>query len=199
MSEIFTAREREIFEFILTSVQNRGYPPTVREIGKAVGLRSSSTVHGYLRRLENKGAIKRDPTKPRAIEIASEHRNSIVSVPVLGRVAAGEPLLAVENIDDVVVFSRQLAGDGDLFLLKVRGDSMVEAGIIEGDLLLVRRQTSATNGDIIVALLGKEATVKRFYKEQGHVRLQPENYAMKPIISKQVDILGRVVGLYRQY
>lgn len=199
MFDTFTAKEKEIYESILSNIQNKGYPPTVREIGKAVGLKSSSTVHGYLVRLENKGVIKRDPTKPRAIEIVDEFKDRTVNIPLLGRVAAGEPLLAEENIDNVLAFSRQLTGSGDLFLLNVRGKSMIEAGIIEGDILLIRRQSYASNGDIVVALLGKEATVKRFYKEDQHIRLQPENKAMSPIICREVDILGRVVGLYRKY
>ncbi|MFZ5597336.1 MAG: transcriptional repressor LexA [Bacillota bacterium] len=204
MSVALTAKELKIIEFIKNNVIEKGYPPSVREIGCAVGLKSSSTVHGYLKRLEEKGYIRRDPTKPRAMELVGGYglgvEKGMKSVPVLGRVAAGRPILAEENLDDEIPVPSSFFGDGDLFLLKVRGESMIEAGIHEGDLVLVRRQPSAENGDIVVALIGDEATVKRFYLESSHIRLQPENSTMEPIIvTGDVSILGKVVGLLRKY
>ncbi|HEX6988132.1 MAG TPA: transcriptional repressor LexA [Bacillota bacterium] len=201
-----TRRQRQIYEFIKKQMRSRGYPPSVREIGEAVGLRSSSTVHGHLSRLEEKGYIRRDPTKPRAIEIVGEHLfptptlddRRVVHVPLVGQVTAGQPILAVENIEDHLPFSRDLVGDDDVFMLRVRGDSMIEAGILDGDHVIVRRQETALNGDIVVALLEDEATVKRFYRENDHVRLQPENRFMEPIIARDVRILGKVIGLFRR-
>jgi len=214
----FTPKEADILAVIVKNLRQKGYPPSVREIGDKVGLRSSSTVHGYLKRLEKKGVIRRDPTKPRAIEILSKDAvknitglklpveseytyNDIemTSVPVLGRVAAGVPLLAVENREDTILLPKSLTGFGEMFMLRVRGDSMVDAGIFEGDLVLVRKQPSANNGDIVVALIEDEATIKRFYKESNYIRLQPENKNMKPIKVKDVKILGKVVGLYRKF
>ncbi len=201
MEERLSFREAAIVEFIRNNVRARGYPPSVREIGQAVGLKSSSTVHGYLKRLEEKGYIKRDPTKPRALELTGDpHRAGDVSVvPVLGRVAAGQPILASENRDFNLPLPSSYFGDGEFFMLRVRGDSMIEAGIYEGDLVVVRHQPTANNGDIVVAMIGDEATVKRFFKENSHVRLQPENQSLKPIITRDVSILGKVVGLLRRY
>lgn len=197
-----TSRERDIIDFIRKNVNAKGYPPSVREIGQAVGLKSSSTVHGYLKRLEAKGYIRRDPTKPRAIEVTGTERafvEEIEIVPLLGRVAAGQPILAAENHDYSLPLPASYFGEGDFFMLKVRGESMIDAGIYENDLVVVRQQPNANNGDIVVAMLGDEATVKRFYKENSHIRLQPENQAMEPIIAEDVAILGKVIGLMRRY
>lgn len=193
-------RQRQILEYIQKCVEEQGYPPSVREIGQAVGLSSSSTVHGHLNRLEQKGYLRRDPTKPRAIELLSpEHRRvPYQQVPVVGRVTAGEPILAVENVETYVPLSKELFGDDELFVLKVRGESMIEAGILDGDWVIVRRQATAENGDIVVARIEDEATVKRFFREHGHIRLQPENPTMEPIIVDRVEILGLVTGLFRK-
>lgn len=197
-----TPRQREILEFIKREVQKRGYPPSVREIGQAVGLSSSSTVHGHLGKLEEKGYIRRDPTKPRAIELldgpARTTRAEIVYAPIVGRVTAGAPILAVENIESYFPLPKEMASGGELFLLEVRGDSMRDAGILDGDFVVVRQQPDAINGDIVVALIGEEATVKRFFKENGFIRLQPENPAYQPIIGTDVQVLGKVVGVYRK-
>jgi len=199
-----TPRQKQILEFIKKKTRERGYPPSVREIGESVGLSSSSTVHGHLARLEEKGYIHRDPSKPRAIEIlddegsaAQKHR--LVSLPLVGRVTAGQPILAVENIEDYLPLPRELAGDERSFLLSVRGDSMIGAGIYDGDLVIVRPQPTAENGDIVVARLGDEATVKRFFRDKGAVRLQPENPAMQPIVTTEVEIVGKVIGLLRRF
>lgn len=202
MGEALTYREAAIVEFIRHNVRTRGYPPSVREIGAAVGLKSSSTVHGYLKRLEEKGYIRRDPTKPRAVELMGDPVRlapEVNVVPVLGRVAAGLPVLASENRDFELPLPAAYFGDGQFFMLSVRGESMIEAGIFEGDLVVVRQQSTANNGDIVVALLGDEATVKRFYRESSHVRLQPENCRMEPIITREVSVLGKVVGLLRRF
>jgi repressor LexA len=198
-----TERQKQILDFIKKQTREKGYPPSVREIGESVGLSSSSTVHGHLARLAEKGYIHRDPSKPRAIEILDDdgralQRQRMVSVPLLGRVTAGTPILAVENIEDYIPLPRDLTGADDVFLLSVRGDSMVGAGIHDGDLIIVRPQPSADNGDIVVALLDDEATVKRFFKEKGAVRLQPENPTMAPIVAKNVSVIGKVVGLFRR-
>ena len=202
-----TKRQREIFEFIRKYSAKYGYPPTVRDIGKAVGLASSSTVHAHLSNLEKIGLLRRDPSKPRAIELLDRAMGSAVdsvrhivrpeSLPLVGSVAAGAPVLAEENIEDYVAVPTLAGGEDGQYLLRIRGDSMKDAGILEGDLVVVREQSTAQNGDIIVALLGEEATVKRFYREPDHIRLQPENQAMDPIRSKEVKVLGRVVGLLR--
>lgn len=196
-------RQRQILDFIKREIRRKGYPPSVREIGEAVGLRSSATVHAHLARLEEKGYIRRDPVKPRAIEVLEDdpyyRKKRVVNVPVVGRVTAGTPILAVENIEDVFPLPYELVGDENVFLLRVRGESMIEAGIYDGDYVLVRQQQHARDGDIVVALLGDEATVKRFYKEQDHVRLQPENSLMDPIITRDVQILGKVTGLFRTF
>ncbi len=196
-----TPRQAEILEYIKQCVREKGYPPSVREIGRAVGLSSTSTVHGHLDKIERKGFIRRDPTKPRTIEVTGFTRPSkrLIDVPLVGRVRAGEPVLAVENIEDTFPLPADFIKHDDAFLLQVTGDSMCGAGILDGDTVLVRPQETAENGDIVVALLGDEATVKRFYHEKNHVRLQPENPRMEPIIASDVRIVGKVVGLFRQY
>lgn len=194
-------RQRQILEFIRKEVATKGYPPSVREVGQAVGLSSSSTVHGHLNKLEERGYIRRDPTKPRAIELldkAAPVRKDVKYVPVVGKVTAGTPILAVENIEDFFPLPRDFANYEEVFMLKVRGESMIGAGILDGDYVVVRSQSHAENGDIVVALLEDEATVKRFYREADHIRLQPENEKMEPIIVKQCTILGKVVGLFRK-
>jgi repressor LexA len=202
-----TKRQQEIFDFIRKYSAKYGYPPTVRDIGKAVGLASSSTVHAHLSNLEKVGLLRRDPSKPRAIELLDRAVGSAVEsvrgivrsegIPMLGTVAAGAPILAEENIEDYVSVPSVAGGDEGEFVLKVRGDSMKEAGILEGDMVVVHPQDTARDGDVVVALLGEEATVKRFYRESDHIRLQPENSTMEPIRSKEVRVLGRVVGLLR--
>ncbi len=197
-----TSRENDIIEYILNNIKVKGYPPSVREIGQAVGLKSSSTVHGYLKRLEAKGYIRRDPTKPRAMEVTGTQRISMEDlelVPLLGKVAAGMPILAAENHDYSLPLPTSYFGEGKIFMLKVRGDSMIDAGIHEDDLVVVRQQHNADNGDIVVAMIEDEATVKRFYKENHHIRLQPENKNLEPIYTNDVSILGKVVGLMRRY
>ncbi len=202
-----TKRQNEIFEYIKHTVHSKGYPPSVREIGEAVGLASSSTVHGHLSRLEEKGYIKRDPTKPRAIEIVTEqlgetvNMESTIHVPVIGKVTAGIPITAVENVEEYFPLPEHFTSthNSDIFILNVVGDSMIEAGILDGDKVIVRSQTIAENGDIIVAMTEEnEATVKRFYKEKTRYRLQPENSTMSPIYLDQVAVLGKVVGLSRE-
>ncbi|MDW5471759.1 transcriptional repressor LexA [Staphylococcus equorum] len=202
-----TKRQSEIFEYIKQTVHSKGYPPSVREIGEAVGLASSSTVHGHLSRLEEKGYIKRDPTKPRAIEIVSDqlgdtlNMEETIQVPVIGKVTAGIPITAVENVEEYFPLPEHFTSthNSDIFILNVVGDSMVEAGILDGDKVIVRSQTIAENGDIIVAMTEEnEATVKRFYKEKTRYRLQPENSTMDPIYLERVTVLGKVVGLFRE-
>ncbi|AST91972.1 transcriptional repressor LexA [Sutcliffiella cohnii] len=197
-------RQEDILNFIKQEVQAKGYPPSVREIGEAVGLASSSTVHGHLARLESKGYIRRDPTKPRAIEVISLDDKQIpkvnaVNVPIVGKVTAGQPITAIENIDEYFPLpDRYVAPDEHVFMLEVMGDSMIEAGILDGDLVIVRQQQSANNGDIVVAMTeDDEATVKRFFKEKDYIRLQPENSSLEPIIVRNVSILGKVIGVYR--
>src|SRR5258708_21638726 len=202
-----TKRQQEIFDFIKRYSARYGYPPTVRDSGKAVGLASSSTVHAHLANLEKLGLLRRDPSKPRAIEMLDRAVGSAVEtvkgivrtdgLPLLGSVAAGQPMLAEENIEDYVSVPEIAGGGEGEYLLRIRGDSMKDAGIIEGDFVVVHPQNSARDGDVVVALLGEEATVKRFFRETDHVRLQPENDAMEPIRSKEVRVLGRVVGLLR--
>ena len=200
---LLTSREAEIIDFIRKNLKAKGYPPSVREIGLAIGLKSSSTVHGYLKRLEDKGYIRRDPTKPRAVELIGGFgrvdADDVMVVPVLGRVAAGQPILAAENLDFTLPLPASYFGDGEFFMLTVRGNSMIDAGIHEGDLVVVRRQPNANNGDIVVALIDDEATVKRFFRESTHIRLQPENQTMEPIIARDLSVLGKVVGLMRRY
>jgi repressor LexA len=197
-------RQQAILEFIKNEVRDKGYPPSVREIGEAVGLASSSTVHGHLERLEKKGFIRRDPTKPRAIEILGEDESlsmfplSIARVPLIGRVTAGEPILATENIEEYFPLPSHFVGDDNVFMLRIVGESMIEAGIHDGDYVIVKQQATANNGDIVVAMTEEdEATVKTFYKERDHIRLQPENETMEPLRLKHVTILGRVIGLFR--
>jgi repressor LexA len=194
-------RQREIFEFIGRYLKQHGYPPTVREIGKAVGLHSSSTVHAHLAKLESRGLLKRDPTKPRAIELLVERARRAVrpaGMPLVGTVAAGSPVLAEENIEDYLQVPAVIGGETGDFVLRIKGDSMVEAGILEGDYVVVRPSETARDGEIVVALIGEEATVKRFYREKDHVRLQPENITMEPIRSDEVSIVGKVVGVFRR-
>ncbi len=194
--------QQRILEFIKEEVQKKGYPPSVREIGDAVGLKSTSTVHGHLVRLEKKGLLHRDSMKPRAMEVTNDptfSRQNNVMLPVLGRVTAGIPILAEENVEDYISVSENMLGDGEHFVLFVRGESMIEAGILDGDYVIVHKQHDAYNGDIVVALIEDDATVKRFYKENGVFRLQPENCTMGPIIVKEVSILGKVVMLYRKF
>jgi repressor LexA len=199
-----TKRQQEIFDFIKKYSAKYGYPPTVRDIGKAVGLASSSTVHAHLANLEKIGLLRRDPSKPRALELldrAAEGVKSLVQpngLPLVGHVAAGQPVLAEENIEDYVDVPAVAGGEEGEYLLRVRGDSMKDAGILEGDFVVVRPQETAQDGDIVVALVGEEATVKRFFRENDHVRLQPENSAMEPIRSKEVRVLGQVVGVLRK-
>ena len=203
-----TKRQQEIFDFIKQYSSTHGYPPTVRDIGKAVGLASSSTVHAHLANLEKIGLLRRDPSKPRAIEMlergvgnAVESVKGIVrseGLPVLGAVAAGQPMLAEENIEDYVSVPDMAGGGDGNYLLRIRGDSMKDAGILEGDHVVVHSQDTARDGDIVVALLGEEATVKRFFREPDHIRLQPENETMEPIRSKEVKVLGKVVGVLRK-
>jgi len=202
MSKDLKPKEELILTMIKKNIQEKGYPPSVREIGQAVGLRSSSTVHGYLKRLEGKGYLRRDATKPRAMEVISKEEEKenikLINVPLVGRVAAGAPLLADENREDVFPLPAHFTGAGEFFILTVSGDSMIDAGILDGDMVLVRRQHDADNGEIVVALLGEEATVKRFFKEKGRIRLQPENRLLKPIYAENPRVLGKVVGLLRK-
>jgi len=197
-------RQQRILEFIQQSLEERGYPPSVREIARAVGLKSPASVHTQLDRLEKQGLIRRGRMTSRALEVlgpgGTRYRGKVAMVPLVGRVTAGEPILAVENIEEYVPLPWELTGgtDGNVFVLTVRGDSMTGAGILDGDRVVVRQQESADNGDIVVALVGEEATVKRFFKEQDGVRLQPENPAMQPIYTRDVKILGKVIGLYRR-
>ncbi len=192
--------QQRILDYIRSVIQTRGYPPSVREIGAAVGLKSTSTVHGHLQRLEKKGLIHRDAMKPRAMEVSGVTPNdTTVSVPVVGHVTAGIPILAEENLDEFIQLPASMTGEGDYFVLHVHGDSMINAGILDGDCIVVRQQVEANNGEIVVAMIDDSATVKRFYRENGHFRLQPENPAMDPIIADDVTILGKVVSLFRTF
>jgi repressor LexA len=196
-----TKRQQEIFEFIKQYSGRHGYPPTVRDIGKAIGLTSSSTVHAHLANLEKLGLVRRDPTKPRALELLGEAARKITGpsgLPVVGRVAAGSPILAEENIEDYVEVPPIAGGDDGEYVLRVAGDSMIDAGILDGDYVIVHRQETAGNGEIVVALVGEEATVKRYFREPDHVRLQPENSTMEPIRTRDVAVLGKVVGVCRR-
>ncbi|HTF13686.1 MAG TPA: transcriptional repressor LexA [Burkholderiales bacterium] len=201
---MLTGRQQEIWDFLVDYVDAHGYPPTVREIGEAVGLASPSTVHAHLANLERAGLLKRDPTKPRALELVGRERSeapatTLEKLPLIGQIAAGGPLLAEQNVEDHVAVPETLRGD---FVLRVKGDSMINAGILDGDLVVVQRAQEARNGEIVVALAGDdesadEATVKRFFRENGRVRLQPENDALEPIYAQHVQILGRVTGVFR--
>jgi repressor LexA len=202
---MLTGRQQEIWDFLVDYVDQHGYPPTVREIGEAVGLASPSTVHAHLANLERAGLLKRDPTKPRAVELVGRERREaptggLEKLPLVGQIAAGGPLLAEENVEDQLAVPETLRGD---FLLRVKGDSMVNAGILDGDIVVVQRAQDARNGEIVVALAGEdesadEATVKRFFRENGRIRLQPENDALEPIYAPHVQILGRVTGVFRR-
>jgi repressor LexA len=199
-----TKRQQEIYDFIRKYSSANGYPPTVRDIGKAVGLASSSTVHAHLSNLEKLGLLRRDPSKPRAMELLDRAADAVKSVvkpnglPLVGSVAAGQPILAEENIEEYVPVPDIIGGDTGEYILRVRGDSMINAGILEGDFVVVRPQETAADGEIIVALVGEEATVKRYFREADHIRLQPENDALEPIRSRDVKILGRVIGVFRR-
>ena len=199
--EQLTDKQQQILEFIKHRILEKGYPPAVREICQAVHLRSTSSVHSHFETLERKGYIRRDPTKPRAIEIIDDDfnlaRREIVHIPIVGTITAGEPILAVENIEDYFPMQPDFISSRDTFMLHVRGESMINAGIMDGDLVIVQQQPTADNGDIVVAMIDDSATVKRFYKEDGHYRLQPENDAMDPIIVPEVSVIGKVIGLYR--
>ncbi|AGX43223.1 transcriptional repressor LexA [Clostridium saccharobutylicum] len=195
-------KQSEIYEFLKTYTESKGYPPSVREICEAVSLRSTSTVHGHLKRLERKGLIKRDPSKPRALEIAelSTTKREMINIPIIGKITAGLPILATENIEDT--FSLPLdfvKHNKELFILRVSGESMIEAGINNNDLAIIESSNSAMNGDIVVALIEDSATIKRFFKEKDHIRLQPENSTMEPIIVDYCSILGKLVGIFRSY
>jgi repressor LexA len=197
-----TKRQKEIFDYIGTYLSKHGYPPTVREIGKAVGLHSSSTVHAHLSKLESLGVLRRDPSKPRALEVMVQRAKKAVrptGLPLVGQVAAGSPILAEENIEDYLDVPDVVGGEDGDYILRVRGESMKDAGILEGDFVVVRPTERARDGEIVVALVGdEEATVKRFFREKDQVRLQPENKSMKPIRSRDVRVLGRVVGVFRR-
>lgn len=196
-----TAKQSEILEYIKSQIINKGYPPSVRDICEAVHLKSTSSVHAHLETLEKNGYIRRDPTKPRAIEIIDDNfnltRREVVNVPLIGQVAAGQPILAVENITNYFPIPAEFLNNRETFMLNVKGDSMINMGIYDGDMIIVRRQQTADNGEVIVALVDDSATVKRFYKEDGHYRLQPENDFMDPIIVDNVEIVGKVIGLIR--
>jgi repressor LexA len=195
-------KQVEIYEFMKHYVLDKGYPPSVREICEAVGLKSTSTVHGHLERLERKGLIRRDPTKPRAIELIKDSvtKREIIDIPVIGKVTAGLPILAVENIEDTFSIPINFVkSNNELFMLNVSGESMIEAGILDGDLAIIEKVNTADNGEIVVALIDNDATLKRFFKEKDHIRLQPENSTMEPIIVKDCKIIGKLVGIYRAY
>lgn len=197
-----SSRQKQIFTYIKDTLRAKGYPPSVREIGEAVGLSSSSTVHSHLAKLEELGLIRRDPTKPRAIDVLEEtpwRQKAMTPVPLVGRVTAGQPILAVENIEETYPLPTELVGDENIFMLTVQGESMINAGILDGDYVLVRDQDTARNGEIVVALIDdEEATVKRFFREKDSIRLQPENNYMEPIYSRNVTILGKVIGVFRR-
>ena len=198
---LFRSKQREILEYIKAEILNRGYPPAVREICEAVKLKSTSSVHAHLETLEKNGYIRRDPTKPRAIEIVDENfnltRREMVNVPIVGKVAAGEPILAVENIENYFPIPAEFMPNEPTFILQVQGESMINAGILDGDYVLVQQQPTANDGDMVVALVDDSATVKTFYKENGYYRLQPENDFMDPIIVSEVMIMGKVIGTFR--
>lgn len=194
--------QAKILEYIKKEIQSKGYPPSVREICDAVGLKSTSTVHGHLTRLEKKGLLHRDTMKPRAIEVLGDpafNRNAAIPIPIYGAVAAGEPITALEDHSEQMMLPVELISDGEHFILTIQGTSMIDAGIHDGDYVVVRKQKTAINGEIVVAMIEDEATVKRFYKEHGHFRLQPENEALAPIIVDEVEVLGKVVALLRRF
>lgn len=193
------ANQKRILDFIKSEIEMKGYPPSVREICQAVGLKSTSTVHAHLNHLEEQGLIRRDSTKPRALEVLDGSHQRGRSVPLVGRVTAGQPILAVENIEDYLVLPQSMLGQDDVFCLRVQGESMIDMGILDGDIVVLRQQDSADNGDIVVALVEDEATLKRIFYEDGHVRLQPENITMEPIIVENAAVLGKLVALVRQF
>ncbi|WP_246169732.1 transcriptional repressor LexA [Alkalibaculum sporogenes] len=205
MPEDISKKQREIYEFINDELHTRGYPPSVREICSAVNLKSTSTVHGHLEKLQTKGYIKRDPTKPRAIEVVNRNKSQkrtreIVEVPIIGQVTAGQPILAVENIEDTFPLPVDFISNKECYILNIKGSSMIDAGILDGDYVIVEKQNTAINGDIVVALVdNEEATVKRFFKEDKRIRLQPENSTMEPIYRDDVAILGKVAGVIRRF
>ena len=192
-------KQLAILDYIRQEIEQKGYPPSVREICVAVGLKSTSSVHAHLTQLEKKGLLRRDSTKPRAMEVLDGGVSRGRSVPLVGRVTAGMPILATENIEDYLVLPQSLSGRGDLFALRVQGESMIEAGIMDGDIIVLRQQENADNGDIVVAMIEDEATVKRIYYEDRRVRLQPENSSMSPIYAENVQVLGRLIALFRQF
>ncbi len=207
---MLTGRQQEIWDYLVEYVEQHGYPPTVREIGERVGLASPSTVHAHLANLERAGYLRRDPTKPRALELTGLRRqtpragreSSAQSLPLVGEIAAGAPLLAEDQVEEYMTMPEQLVAGGADFLLRVKGDSMIDAGILDGDVVVVRKADTAVNGDIVVALAGDdesldEATVKRYFRESGRIRLQPENSELEPIYAKHVQIIGKVVGVFR--
>ncbi|AGL01152.1 transcriptional repressor LexA [Desulfoscipio gibsoniae] len=203
MDKELNAREKDVLQAIKDHISRHGYPPTVREIGQVVGLKSSSTVHSYIHKLENKGFIRLDHTKPRAIEVLDKNKDQevvkeTVIVPLLGQVAAGLPILAEENLEDMIPLPVDFAGHGDIFMLRIKGDSMLEAGIFDGDLVLIKSQPTVNNGEICIAMIDNEATCKKFYKEKDYIRLEPANSYYLPIIAKDVNILGKVIGLLRR-
>lgn len=200
MREDLTPRQRQILEYICDYLKINGYPPSVREICRATNLKSTATVHGYLVQLEEKGCIFRNPQKPRALEVLDKrlYNRDTVEVPLVGKVTAGQPILAQQNIEATYLLPKEMVPDADVFLLSVKGDSMIEAGILDGDYVIVKSVDTAENGDIVVALIGEEATIKRFYRESDHIRLQPENRFMEPIITRNLTILGKVTGLFRK-
>ena len=191
--------QQKILDFIKSEIEMKGYPPSVREICQAVGLKSTSTVHAHLNHLEEQGLIRRDSTKPRALEVLDGSHQRGRSVPLVGRVTAGQPILAVENIEDYLVLPQSMLGQDDVFCLRVQGESMIDIGILDGDIVVLRRQESADNGDIVVALVDDEATLKRIFYEDGRVRLQPENHTMEPIYADDAAVLGKLVALFRQF
>jgi repressor LexA len=195
-----TKRQREIFEFIKGYLDKTGYPPTVREIGKAMGLHSPSTVHAHLAKLEKSGALRRDPSKPRAIELLVDRAKRVVrpGIPLVGQVAAGQPILAEENIEEMLEIPAAIGAEAGDYALNVRGDSMRDAGILEGDVVIVRPSSDADNGEIVVALIGDEATVKRFFRESDAIRLEAENPDYEPIVTREAELLGRVIGVFRK-
>lgn len=199
MKEDLTPRQRQVLDYICDFFKLNGYPPSVREICAATNLKSTATVHGYLVQLEKKGYVSRNPQKPRALEILDKrlYNRDTIEVPLVGRVTAGRPILAQQNIETTFLLPKEMVPDADVFLLSVKGDSMVDVGILDGDNVIVKSTDTAENGEIVVALIGEEATIKRFYKESDHFRLQPENRYMEPIILKDLTILGKVTGLFR--
>lgn len=201
--EKITAKQQAILNFIKQGIREKGYPPSVREMCLAVDLKSTSTVHSHLNTLQKKGYIKRDPAKPRAIEILDEDikwlDQNATPVPILGRVTAGNPILAVENIETYLPLPNHMARHKEVYVLKVVGESMIKAGILDGDQIIVNRQTTASNGEIVVALIEDEVTVKRFFKENGTIRLQPENDSMQPIYGEDIQVIGKVIGLFREF